>query len=112
MLQKDMDRLLTLPSNLEIREGGKVWIKSLNKYLSSLGVACPLQARPGGASTTKIKLALIDEKGLTLNSFSSVTSCAEFLGISRKTVTNKLNESRAVEFNNKLIFIKKIESDY
>lgn len=96
LLQKDIDRLLTLPSNFEVGEGGKVWIKSLNRYQSS---------------AIKIKLALIDEKGLTLNSFNSVSSCSDFLGISRKTIMKRLNENKAVEFNNKLIYIKKIESD-
>ena len=95
LLLKEIDRLLTGPSNFEIKQG-KVWIKSLNKYkLSSI----------------KIKLALIDEKGLILNSFDSVSSCSDFLGISRKTIMKKLNENKAVEFNNMIIYINKIESD-
>lgn len=95
LLQKEIDRLLSGPSNFEMKEG-KVWIKSLNKYK---------------LSSTKIKLALVDEKGLILNSFDSVSSCSDFLSISRKTIMKRLNENKAVEFNNMLIYINKIESD-
>ena len=95
LLQKEIDKLLTGPSNYEIIKG-KVWIKSLNKYKSS---------------SIKIKLAIIDEKGLILNSFDSVSSCSDFLGISRKTIMKKMAENKAMEFNNILIYIKKIESN-
>jgi len=96
LLQKDINRLLAGPSNLEVRDGNKVWIKSLNKYQSI---------------SIKIGLIIIDENGLVLNSFDSVSSCSIFLGISRKTIMKKLSENQAVLFNNKLIHIKKIELD-
>ena len=91
LLQKEIDKLLTGPSNYEIIKG-KVWIKSLNKYKSS---------------SIKIKLAIIDEKGLILNSFDSVSSCSDFLGISRKTIMKKITENKAMEFNNILVYIRK-----
>jgi len=53
----------------------------------------------------------MDEKGLILSSFDSVSSCSDFLGISRKTIMKKLNENKAVEFNNTIVYIKKIESN-
>lgn len=95
LIQKDIDRLLTGPSNLEIREGDRVWIKSLNKFYS------------GG----KIRLELIDEKGLMLYSFDSVSSCSDFLGVSRKTVMKKLVENKAVLLDNKVMYIKKVLED-
>jgi uncharacterized iron-regulated protein len=94
LLQKDIDRLLTEPSNFEVREQGRVWIKSLNRYQST---------------AKKIGLVLLDEKGLVLNSFDSVSSCSDFLGISRKTIMKRLSENKAVSFYNKIVYIKKVE---
>lgn len=96
LLQKDINRLLTEPSNLEVRDGNKVWIKTLNRYQSN---------------SKKIGLVLTDEKGIVLNSFDSVSSCSNFLGISRKTIMKKLSENKAILLNNKLIYINKIELD-
>lgn len=56
-------------------------------------------------------MGLIDENGLMLNSFDSVSSCSNFLGISRKTVMKKLKEKNAVLFDNKLVYINEVEEE-
>lgn len=72
-LYLEINRLLSGPSNLEIKEDGIIFIKSLNRYYSD---------------HTKIAIKLKDENGLVLKSFESLTDCAETLGFSRYKVRN------------------------
>jgi len=63
---EEVQRLLASPSNLEKHSNGKVWIKSLGKYYLE-----------GGS----VAVEVVDESGLVVNSFSSLTDCAEFYGV-------------------------------
>jgi hypothetical protein len=92
LLTLEIDKLLKGPSNYEVREGGRIFIKSLNKYLSS---------------NAKAKVEIQDEKGNTIKLFDSMADCAKFLGVARMTVTNKLLSGKPILFENKTIFIKK-----
>ena len=70
LLTKDINSLLSRPSNLEIREpGGRIFIKSLNRY------------KPGVSKNRRIKVKLQDELGIILKKFDTIKSCAEYLGV-------------------------------
>jgi hypothetical protein len=70
VLQNDINRLLSGPSNLEIKEDGRIFIKSLNKYYSDKGM---------------IKVELQNELGLVINTWDSIADCAKkYLGITRQ----------------------------
>jgi hypothetical protein len=68
-LYNEINRLLSGPSNYEVKENGSVFIKSLNRSLS-------LKARD------KVSVEVQDENGNIINKFDSITSCAKFYDIS------------------------------
>ena len=92
ILQGKIDKLLSGPSNFELKEDGKIWIKSLNKYHTD---------------RKSISVQLQDENGLLVNTFDSIVSCAKFLGIYSAIVKARLQKHKPVLFNNKLIYITK-----
>ena len=94
-LQIDIERLLGGPSNLEIKEDGRIFIKSLNKYYTGSG---------------NIKVELLEKNGLVFNTFDSISDCAKFLGLAPRTVTTRLTKNQSVIVDNKELFIKKVEN--
>jgi hypothetical protein len=92
LLQLEIDKLLAAPSNLEIKQDGRIFIKSLNKYYSD---------------RNSISVELHDEKGLVVNTFGSLADCAKFLSISPSVAGKRLLDKKPVLFNNKLFHIKK-----
>lgn len=87
-----VDKLLKGPTNLEKQGNGKIYIKSLNKYINT-------EARD------KISVEIKDENGLVINTFNSISSCAKFYGISRSTLHRKLHENNMeIIFENKLYY--------
>ena len=88
----EINKLLNAPSNFEIKEDGRIWIKSLNRYYSD---------------GNNIKVQLKDKNGLIVNTFKSIASCAKFLEIHQATAKNRLQNNKAVLFNNKLLYITK-----
>jgi len=89
-LDVEIDKLLRAPSNFEIKENGRIWIKSLNRYYSD---------------GNKIKVHLKDENGLLISTFSSIASCAKFLDIHPATAKSRLQRNKPVLFNNKQLYI-------
>lgn len=104
-LYVDIINLLNGPSNIEVRdtsfslipskEGimqgneGRLFIKSLNRFL-------------GGGS---IKVQIIEYNGLILNTFTSLSQCAKFLGVSQSTAKNRLIKNLLFLFENKPCYI-------
>lgn len=82
ILLRDIDKLLSGPSNLSINKG-------------RIGTSVNLQ----------------DEKGIFFKSFDSLRSCAKFLGVDPKTVKRLIenNKSVFVLIENKQYFIKKVD---
>jgi hypothetical protein len=74
LLQAEIDKLLKEGSNLEEREDGRIFSKSLNRYLPP----------------TNIGVELKDQYGLVINTFASLSDCAKYLGISRSTIARRL----------------------
>ena len=91
-LRRDIDKLLSGPSNLEIKADGRIFIKSLNKYYTGSG---------------NIKVNLIGKNGLLNHSFDSISECAKFLGFSAGTVTNRLRDNKPVKVGSKELFVYK-----
>jgi hypothetical protein len=93
-LQQKIEKLLNAPSNFEIKEDGRVFIKSLNRYYYD------------GSS---IKVNIQDAQGKVLNSFDSIRSCADYLGITPPLAKRRILSHIAVMFNNQKVFITSTE---
>jgi hypothetical protein len=91
-LDCDIKRLLKGPSNFEIKEDGRIFIKSLNKYYNN---------------KAKIRLDLINMTGDIIESFDSSSDCAKYLNVSPMTVSLRLRSSKPFLFKGKLVYIKK-----
>jgi hypothetical protein len=96
LLLEEIDKLLSAPSNLEIKEDGRIFIKSLNKYYSDRG---------------SIQVELQDEKGSIIETFNSLADCSKYLNISPSRAGNKLRDGSSVLFNNKPLYIKIKDSE-
>jgi hypothetical protein len=94
-LREDVEKLLSGPSNLEIKEDGRIFIKSLNKYYTGSG---------------NIKVELQDLNGLVLYTFGSISECAKFVGLAPRTVTTRLQKNQSINVDNKELFVKKMEN--
>lgn len=92
LLDSNIKKLLEGPSNFEVKEDGRIFIKSLNKYYSA---------------RTKIELDLVDESGSVIRSFASMADCAKYLNVTSMTVSNRLQSGKAFLFDNKLVSLKK-----
>lgn len=88
---KEVEIILNGPSNYEKLEDGRILIKSSNKY---------------SFSRKKIQVELIDPQGLVFKTFNTITSCAEFLGVSSFTVAKRIKTNKSVSFKNKEYYIK------
>lgn len=77
LLYTEIDKLLSGPSNYEIRDGKK-YIKSLGRHVRH---EIPNKA---------LGVQLVDsESGNIIKTFSSFHDCSKFLGLSRPTVSNR-----------------------
>lgn len=94
LLQLEIDKLLSAPSNFEVREDGKIFIKSLKRYYFR------------GAS---ISTQLQDVNGVVIETFKSLADCVKYLGISRAQATKKLHKNEPILFNSQLLYIKKVK---
>jgi len=96
-LQRDIVKLLTGPSNLEVEKDGRILIKSLNKYYTGSG---------------SVKVELQDKNGLIVYTFGSISECAKFLDLAPGTVTTRLQKSMPVVVDNKELFVyKRLKQD-
>lgn len=94
-LQTKIDALLSLPTNYEIREDGRTWIISENKYYRS---------------QKSIGVVLQGEDGNVISSFKTLTACAESLGKTRNLITRYMLSGKPLLINNKLVYIKRVEN--
>lgn len=80
--------LLNNPSNYELI-GDKIWIKSLDKF------------------RVVIKSVLLVEADTkkTINTFSSITECAKFLGLGRPLITERIRKGEQFWFQDKLVYL-------
>jgi hypothetical protein len=90
-LYLEINKLLNGPSNIEVKEEGRLFIKSLNSYYKGSG---------------KTKVQIIDKKGLVFKTFISLSDCAKFLGVSQPTAKNRLVKNQEFLYENKPFYIK------
>ena len=94
-LQKEIDKLLSRPSNLESIDG-RIHIKSprLNRFKGF-----------GGRRNT-IKVKLQDSNGLVIKKFDSLSKCGESWLATHKDVRRWLENHKPIKFEVKICFIK------
>ena len=93
-----IEDLLSKPSNLEIKEDGRIFIKNLNKFYN-----------PGKGST---KVGLFYENGNLEKFFDTITACAKHLGVSNDVVSRTLiNKGKPVSMDSKVLFVKRIATN-
>jgi hypothetical protein len=95
-LDKEIARLLSVPSNLEVMSDGRVLIKSLNKYYSS---------------RLNIEVEIIDDNANILKTFPSIKECAEFLGVTRQVLTRRILNQKPILLDSKSVLVRKIEKE-
>lgn len=91
-LANRIEKLLSGPSNFEVKADGRIFIKSLNKYYSA---------------RKKITVEVRDDQGLLIETFDSIASCASFLGCSRMLVMNRLKDQKPAVIGDKIFNIIK-----
>ena len=96
LLQEDIAKLLSGPSNYEIKEGKK-FIKSLGRYVRHEGVI----------KAQAIQLIDLESENI-IRSFNSFHDCSKFLGISTPTVSNRLSKETQFLYEGKLAYLKRV----
>lgn len=92
LLHYDINRLLSRPSNYEVREG-KTWIISKNRFLTEVSEAQEVE--------------LMDVNNNLIKRFAAQSTAAKFLNVSTATISRRLNQNGSFTFNNQLVYIKK-----
>jgi len=92
-----INQLLNGPSNIEVKEDGRLFIKSLNRFYT-------------GSGKTEVQI-LSDKEGLVLKTFTSLSDCAKFLGLTQPTVKNRLIKNQAFLFEGNPCYLKRVIND-
>lgn len=87
-----LDKLLSGSSNFEVKEDGRIFIKSLKKYYTS-------------GKTIGVQLQDVNSETV-INSFVSLTECAKFLGMSLSTLHRRIRRNEPVLFENRQYYVK------
>ena len=93
LLQLEIDKLLSAPSNFEVKEDGRIFIKSLNKYYSNRDY---------------LAVELQDKDGNVISTFKTLTDCAKYLSMPRSSLDLKFKKKESISFKDKLLYIKKV----
>lgn len=94
-LLEDIEILMSQPSNYELIDG-RVFIKSLNKYRNT---------------NKAVAVELIElSSGNVVKTFSQLTECSKYLGVSLSTVYNRVQKSNQFQLNNNLVYLRKVVS--
>jgi hypothetical protein len=91
-----INQLLNGPSNIEVKEDGRLFIKSLNRFYTGSG---------------KTEVQIISDKGLVLKTFTSLSDCAKFLGLTQPMVKNRLIKNQAFLFEDNPCYLKRVIND-
>lgn len=96
LLETDITKLLSGPSNYEFREGKK-YIISLNRYLK--------HEEPNKA----IAVQLVDgQTGKIISTFNSFNDCAKFLDTSRSSVSNRSVNNNKFKHQGRLVYLQRV----
>lgn len=91
----DLNNILSLPSNYEYKENGKIFIISENRYLT-------------GGRRVKKAVALLSSDGDLIKTFPTATACSRFLGVDNSTVTYRLKKGSIFLFDNYQCYLKEV----
>jgi hypothetical protein len=91
-LEIRLNSLLNSPSNLEYHSNGKIYIKSLGKYLKGRG---------------NVGLDLFNSNGILIKSFDSIIDCASFFKVHSRTIIRRLDSGKKFEFENEIYTLKR-----
>lgn len=94
LLLNKIINLLSKPSNFELKEDGKIFIKSLNRYYYN--------------NTIPQSILMLDDTGSVVKSWASLTSCADNLGMSKSGVQKRLKNKTLFLFDGKTVYLDKI----
>lgn len=94
IIQMDIDKLLSKPSNYEIKDG-RIFIKSLNRFK--------------GSPTSKLVQLLDVTSGDIINTFSSIAESAKFLNVLPQTTRIRVQKNTHFLFKGKLVYLKFVE---
>lgn len=94
-LLSEIDKLISTPYNYEIKEDGKIYIKSLKRYRKDIK---PIAVQMLELSTGNI-----------LNSFGSIVGIGKFLGVSYPTAFDRVSLGKPFEFQGKKVYLRKVE---
>lgn len=94
-LNAGIEKLLAQPSNYEVKEDGRIWIISENKYYGD---------------KNSVGVILQDKDGNVISSFESLTACAKSLGQTRNLITRYMLKEQPLLIDNKLVYIKRVEN--
>lgn len=95
ILQAKLDKFLNGPSNYVLKEG-KVWVVSLNRFLKN---------------TSATGVEMLDETGAIIDSWRTITECAQSIGLSREGVQKRIRSNKFYSYNNRLGVLKIIENE-
>lgn len=99
LLQTEIGKLLSEPSNYEYRQDGAIFIKSLNRKYSLRGKG-------------RLNVIIQDIRNdLVLYTFDSLSDCAKFLVISQPLVSRRLHQSKPFLFENRLVCIMRVSNN-
>lgn len=87
-------RLLNDPlcTNYELKEDGRIWIKSLNRFQSK-------------SNSTSVQLW--DNQDNLLETYPSMLNCSKSLGINRSTLEYRLQKNITFKYEGKLVYLKR-----
>ena len=91
-LEKRIKNLKEAPSNYEIHEDGRIFIKSKGVYLKGRG---------------NVKVQVFNEKNLLVNTFNSIKECAKQFRVDNKTIDRRLNNGFILLFEGKKFTFKR-----
>lgn len=98
LIQEDIAKLISKPSNYEIKEG-RVFIKSLNRFKGS-PTSKMVQLLDAGELTPQ------DGRVNNLNTFTSIAESAKFLGELPQTTRARAQKNTRFLFKGKLVYLK------
>jgi group I intron endonuclease len=94
----------TSPLNYNIKTGGKYKGRYIIKNLGLLNL--PLNDQPKSKASESFEV--LDDKGLLINSFSSVNDCAIFYGVSPRTIRRRVAKFIYFPFKGKNLMIRRL----
>ena len=96
LLLEKIENLLAKPSNFEVKEDGRIFRISENKYYSN---------------KNKLQVTVERLDGTILHTFDSIKECLEKLNISKSLYYDRLNKGLPLDIEGELLYIKSVKTE-